>query len=327
MGVLGGMQSLLDSALDMALDRAVLPGYTTVGYRLRQAGWDDAPPDALRGRTALVTGSNRGLGKAIAAGLARLGATVLLTVRDRESGERARAEIVAEQSGADIQVEVCDVSDLAAVRAFAADLTSREWTLDVLIHNAGVLPETRTETDDGHEVTLATHVLGPLLLTELLLPILATSDDPRVILMSSGGMYTQPLPAADPEYRDGRYRGAIAYARTKRIQVALTPVLARRWADHGVGVYTMHPGWADTPGVATSLPAFRLVTGPLLRSPEEGADTAVWLAATTPAPPTGRFWHDRRPRPEHYLPLTRHGDRQLERVWRYCADAVGLEGA
>jgi dehydrogenase/reductase SDR family protein 12 len=322
MSVLGGIQTLLDTALD----RTIVGGYTRVGYQLRQSGWaDDPEPGALRGRTALVTGANRGIGKAIAAGLAQLGATVLLTVRDKDSGERARAEITEANPEADVQVEVCDVSDLGAVRAFAADLTSREWTLDVLIHNAGVLPATRTETADGHEVTLATHVLGPVLLTERLLPILAKSDDPRVILMSSGGMYTQSLPTADPEYRNGRYRGATAYARTKRIQVALTPVLARRWTGQHIRVYSMHPGWADTPGVATSLPAFRTVTGPVLRTAEEGADTAVWLAATNPAPVTGRFWHDRRPRPEHYLPLTRYGDRERELVWQYCADAIGIE--
>jgi dehydrogenase/reductase SDR family member 12 len=325
MRILGGMRSLLDTALD----RAVVPGYTSVGYRLRQSRWaDDPPPDALRGRTALVTGANRGIGKAIAAGLARLGATVLLTVRDREAGERARDEIVnGDPSGyrADVQVEVCDVSNLGAVRAFAADLTGRVGTLDLLIHNAGVLPATRTETDDGHEITLATHVLGPVLLTEGLLPILAKASDPRVILMSSGGMYTQALSADDPEYLGGRYSGAAAYARTKRLQVAFTPILARRWADQHINVYSMHPGWADTPGVATSLPGFRMLTRPMLRTPEEGADTALWLAATRPAPPSGGFWHDRRPRPQHYLPLTRYGERDLDRVWRYCAGAIGIE--
>jgi NAD(P)-dependent dehydrogenase (short-subunit alcohol dehydrogenase family) len=163
-----------------------------------------------------------------------------------------------------------------------------------------------------------------VLLTELLLPVLAESPDPRVIFMSSGGMYTQALPAADPEYRNGRYRGAIAYARTKRMQVALTPILAERWAAQQVSVYCMHPGWADTPGVSDALPLFRMVTGPLLRSPEEGADTAVWLAATTPAPPTGRFFHDRRPRPEHYLPFTRESDRDRQSLWRYCMDAIGI---
>jgi dehydrogenase/reductase SDR family member 12 len=322
MSVLGGMRSLLDTALD----RTVAPGYTSVGYRLRQAGWaDDPAPDALRGRTALVTGANRGIGKAIAAGLAGLGATVLLTVRDRNSGEQAREDIVGADPDADVRVEVCDVSDLETVAAFADDLAGRVPRLDVLIHNAGVLPDSRSETADGHEITLATHVLGPILLTERLLPILADSGDARVILMSSGGMYTQSLPTDDPEYRRGRYRGVTAYARTKRMEVAFTPILARRWASQDVRVYSMHPGWADTPGVTAALPGFRKVTGPLLRTPEQGADTAIWLAATAPAPPTGGFWHDRRPRPQHYLPLTRSSDQDLELLWRYCADAIGLE--
>ena len=109
------------------------------------------------------------------------------------------------------------------------------------------------------------------------------------------------------------------------MQVALTPILARRWAPQNIRVSSMHPGWADTQGVATSLPGFRKLTAPILRSAEEGADTAIWLAATQPAPPTGRFWHDRRPRPEHYLPLTRHGEGDRQRLWRYCADAVGID--
>jgi dehydrogenase/reductase SDR family member 12 len=322
MSVSDGMRSLLDAALD----RAVVPGYTRVGYRLRRAGWaGDPAPGALRGCTALVTGANRGLGKAIAAGLAGLGATVLLTVRDRDSGERARDDIIGADPDADVRVEVCDVSDLATVRAFADDLAGRISRLDVLVHNAGVLPPSRTETADGHEITLATHVLGPLLLTERLLPMLADSSDARVILMSSGGMYAQSLQADDPEYQRGHYRGVTAYARTKRMQVAFTPILARRWASQDVRVYSMHPGWADTPGVATAIPGFRAVTGPLLRTPEEGADTALWLAATTPAPPTGRFWHDRRPRPQHYLPLTRYGEHDRELLWQYCADAIGLD--
>ncbi|WP_343598812.1 SDR family NAD(P)-dependent oxidoreductase [Mycobacterium sp.] len=323
MSVLFGGRSLVDTVLD----RAVVPGYTRVGYRLRRSGWADADPrpDALRGRTALVTGANRGLGRAIAAGLARLGATVVMTVRDRQRGEQAREQMVAADPDADLRVEVCDMADLAAVRAFAADLGGRVPGLDVLVHNAGLLPAARTETADGHEITLATHVLGPVLLTERLLPVLAQSPDSRVIFVSSGGMYTQQLPTRDPEYLRGPYRGAVAYARTKRMQVALTPLLAQRWAPQHVSVYCMHPGWADTPGVAESLPVFRLLTGPLLRSPQEGADTAIWLAATQPAPPAGRFFHDRRPRPEHYLPLTRESPRDRDLLWGYCAHVVGID--
>jgi NAD(P)-dependent dehydrogenase (short-subunit alcohol dehydrogenase family) len=323
MDVRNGVRSLVDTALD----RAVAPGYTRLGYRLRKLGWSDGDPapDALRGRTALVTGANRGLGQAIAVGLAELGATILLTVRDKGRGMRARDEIRAAVPGADVRVEVCDMSDLAGIRAFAADLTERISLLDILVHNAGLLPDARSETAEGHELTLATHVLGPVLLTELLVPTLANSADPRVIFMSSGGMYTQKLPVADPEYRGGRYNGTIAYARTKRIQVALTPLLAERYAAQHIRVYCMHPGWADTPGVADALPVFRRLNGPLLRSPEEGADTAVWLAATSPAPPTGRFFHDRRPRPQHYLPFSKETEADRESLWQYCATAVGID--
>lgn len=324
-----GMAFRLPAPLDTALDRTIMPGYSRLGLWARRPGWpeDDPKPDALRGKTVLVTGANSGIGKAACEAVARLGATVLMTVRDRERGEQARQEVAAAVPGAELQVEVCDVSSLAAVRDFAADLVRRLPRLDVLAHNAGALPESRTETAEGHEVTLATHVLGPLLLTERLRPILAASPDPRVIWMSSGGMYAQPLRADDPEYRSGKYGGAAAYARSKRMQVALLPILAQRWADDGIAVHAMHPGWADTPGVATSLPGFRKLTAPLLRTPAEGADTMVWLAATQPPPPTGKFWHDRRPRPTHYLRRTQESAADRQRFWDFCRDAVGLDSA
>ncbi len=87
----------------------------------------------------------------------------------------------------------------------------------------------------------------------------------------------------------------------------------------------MHPGWADTPGVVTSLPGFHKVMGPLLRDAATGADTIVWLAATEPAPGGGQFWHDRAPRPEHYLRRTRSGDEGLLRLWAYVLEATGLD--
>jgi len=314
--------------LDTALDSSVVPGYSRLGYLIRRGSWaqGDPAPGALHGKTALVTGANSGIGKATSTGMARLGATVLMTVRNRERGEQARREVLAEVPDADLRVEMCDVSNLgAAVRSFAADLTGRGQQLDVLVHNAGALPESRTESEEGHEVTLATHVLGPLLLTEQLTPALAASTDARVIFVSSGGMYTQALPVTDPEYRDGQYRGATAYARSKRMQVALLPVLADRWAATNITVHAMHPGWADTPGVASSLPGFHRLTGPLLRTPAEGADTIVWLAATAPAPPSGQFWHDRRTRPTHYLPHTRESAHDCTQFWQFCAEATHID--
>ena len=315
--------TMVGAFFDDLLDRTVVLGYSRVGLAVRQQFWQTPalPAEALAGRTVLVTGANSGIGKAIATELAALGATVLMTVRDRARGEAARRDVLAVVPGAEVAVEVCDVSHLAAVRSFAADLLSRRPRLDAVIHNAGVMPEERTESAEGHELSLATHVLGPVLLTELLLPALTAAPDPRVVLMSSGGMYTQSLPVDDIEYRHGHYRGATAYARSKRVQVALTPLLARRWPE--LMVAAMHPGWADTPGVAQSLPGFRRLTRPILRTSEQAADTAVWLTATEPAPVSGQFWHDRRIRPTHYLP-TRDDDARVRQVWQYCAAAIGL---
>jgi NAD(P)-dependent dehydrogenase (short-subunit alcohol dehydrogenase family) len=137
-------------------------------------------------------------------------------------------------------------------------------------------------------------------------------------------MYTQPLPVDDIEFEQGSYRGSVAYARSKRIQVELTPVLAERWARDGVAVYSMHPGWADTPGVATSLPLFRALTRPFLRTTAAGADTAVWLAATDVAPPSGTFWQDRSQRPTSYRARTRPTSSQVDKVWDWVRTATDL---
>jgi NAD(P)-dependent dehydrogenase (short-subunit alcohol dehydrogenase family) len=278
----------------------------------------------MAGKTVVVTGGGSGLGKAAAVSLARLGAAVHLVVRDLAKGRAAVTDIRGEVPGAEVLLHRCDVSDLSSVRAFATTLAGSAERIDVLVHNAGVMPTDRQETGDGHEVALATHVLGPLLMTELLRPVLAAAGQARVVLVSSGGMYAQKLAAQDPEYRQGTFKGATAYARTKRMQVALTPLMQERWAADGIAVHAMHPGWADTPGVVTSLPGFHQVMGPLLRDPETGADTIVWLAATEPAPGGGRFWHDRAPRPEHYLRRTRASDEDLRALWTYVLDATGL---
>ena len=217
----------------------------------------------------------------------------------------------------------CDVSDLDDVRRFAEGLDLER--LDVLVHNAGAMPAHRTESPQGHELTMALHVLGPVLMTELLRPALS-GHDARVLLVTSGGMYGQALRADDPEYLDGDYSPTTAYARSKRAQVELLPVLARRWASAGVGVHATHPGWADTPGVEESLPRFHRLTGPLLRDAEGGADTTVWLAATEPQPRSGQLWHDRRTRPTHLLRRTRTGDAERDAMWAWVREQTGLEG-
>ncbi len=310
--------------LDRALDRTVVLGYSKVGYALRRhlADWPaDPPARALADRDVIVTGASSGLGLATARGLGSLGARVHLVVRDTEKGERVRASLSAAQPDASFEVWRCDVSDLDDVRRFSSAFADAVPSLAGLVHNAGAMPPSRTESAQGHEMTMALHVLGPLLMTELLLERLASG---RVVLVTSGGMYTQPLPSSDPEYLSDPYKPATAYARSKRTQVSMLPLLASRWGRSGVDVHATHPGWADTPGIVESLPTFRKLTGPVLRSAEEGADTTVWLTAVEPAPDSGQLWHDRRPRPAHVLGRTRETEAERLEMWKWAQEAAQL---
>ena len=219
---------------------------------------------------------------------------------------------------------VCDLSELESVRQFAGRFRDQASRLDVLVNNAGVMTEARDVSADGIELTLATNVVGPFLLTNLLIPLIEESAPARIINVSSGGMYTQKLRVDDLQSERGQFDGPKVYARTKRAEVILTELWAEQLAGTGVVVHSMHPGWADTPGVRSSLPRFYKLTRPLLRTPQQGADTIVWLgAADEPGRSTGVFWHDRRPRPTHLLPWTRETQQEREQLWARCAQLSG----
>ncbi len=311
---------MLASLLDTAMDLAVVPGYTKVGYAARRAlAWEDLAADSLRGRSVLVTGASSGIGLAAAEAMAGLGASLHLLVRDRERGERAAAQVAARGAG-EVSVELADLSEMASVRAFATRFCAEHDRLDVLVNNAGVMTPERRVSSEGHELAYATNVLGGFLLTAELLPLLGASAPARVITVSSGGMFTARLDVEQLDAPAGAdYDGSRAYARTKRAEVVLSELWAQRTAGTGVAFHSMHPGWADTPGIESSLPRFRRVTRPLLRSAAEGADTIVWLAAAAePALLSGEFWHDRRARSTHRVPATRERPEQREALWRHC---------
>lgn len=318
----------MPQVIDTVLDRLVVPGYSRLGYAVRSRTWRDVRRDALAGRTVLVTGASSGLGTATAAGLAGYGAEVEMVVRDAGRGEDARRSVLEAHPQARVTVAECDLSSIADTRRYARELVARGSAVHGVVNNAGVMPAERTETAEGHELALATHVLGPYTLTRELAPALragaGTHSPSRVVIVSSGGMYAAGLRTDDPEYREDGYSGTKAYARTKRMQVVLAELLADDLAAEGVVVHSMHPGWADTPGVASSMPGFHRLTSPLLRTAEQGADTAVWLvAADEPGRSTGVFWHDRTPRPTHYLPGSGDDPERRAALRRLCAAASG----
>jgi dehydrogenase/reductase SDR family protein 12 len=315
--------------LDAALDRSIVGGYTNIGYRLRAKRFE--PLQRLDGRVAVITGATSGLGLAAAKGVAQLGAGVVLVARDARRGERVRAQVQAETGNASVELELCDLAELASVRAAAGRLCAAHARIDVLVNNASVLAASRQRSPDGNELSLATNVLGPFLLTCLLsAPLRAAGDaghgPARVITVSSGGMYAQRLDVERLLEPPEPFDGTAAYAATKRAQVVLSEIAAQRAASRGQPVWfaAMHPGWADTPGVRSSLPRFYRLTRPLLRTPEQGADTIVWLAsAAEPLSANGAFWHDRARRPTHLVPWTREAPGERERLWAECRRLSG----
>jgi len=309
--------------VDAALEATVVGSFSRLGpaVRRRTDHWAD-PPDAA-GRVVVVTGATGGLGQAAAVRLASLGAEVLLVGRNAQRTEATRRVVAAAAQGRPVHTEIADLSDLTQVRALARRLADRLDRLDVVVHNAGALLAQRQETAQGIEATLAVHLLGPFVLTEELVGLLERSAPSRVLTMTSGGMYTQRFDLGDLEMGDGNYDGTVAYARAKRAQVVLTAEWQRRYGARGIDFYAVHPGWADTPGLAESLPGFHRLMGPILRRPEQGVDTVVWLAGQPAGtPPGGGLWLDRRPRGAYRLPWTvtptERRAAEGEDLWAWC---------
>ena len=307
--------------LDAALDLGIVPGFSSIGFGVRRRvyGWED---ERLDGRSVMVTGANAGIGRAIAEGLATAGATVHMVCRNLAKGEEAR-EAIALETGAELHLHQCDLSSLASVREFAAGFLASGDPLDVLINNAGVMPPEREQTPEGFELTFATNVLGPFLLTELLLPRISESAEGRVVMMSSGGMYSTGFRLRDPQLEGRDYDPPAVYAHTKRAEVMLADEFNRRTGGHPA-VCSMHPGWAATGGVSEALPTFNRVMGPILRSAAAGADTAVWLSGASPEEaPGGLFYMDRRPRPKYRVPGTRESATDRAALFEICLEMTG----
>lgn len=281
---------LLRRSADAALEVSTVGSFSRVGPAARRAlwSWEPVAPGALADRVVVVTGATSGLGAEIAVDAARAGAHVVAVGRNAERGAQTVRRAV--QAGGSARFVAVDLAETDEVERLAADLLGAHDRIDAVVHNAGALLPHRQVSPTGVEVTWATMVVGPRLLTARLGDCLD-----RAVWMSSGGMYLQALDLDDWAWEDRSWNGTRAYAQAKRAQVDLVAAAPR--PPLGPLQVAMHPGWADTPGVDASLPGFKRVMGPLLRTPRAGADTAVWLcSAPEDALEPGAFYLDRRPR-------------------------------
>lgn len=289
------------------------PSFTAVGYVAR--GLPLRPLNAsFKGQTWLVTGATGGIGKGIALGAAQRGATVLAVGRK----EAALAEL-RNEGGEGIVPLQFDLGLVAANKALADEVIRRGGKLDVLVNNIGMLDHAHRLNPEGFEATYALNVLGHFALTEALVNAGAL-DGGVVINMASGGLYNTALTLRRLEQMPERYSGVMAYAAHKRAQLAL----ADRWTQPArrLASYTMHPGWVGTQGVSAALPDLQRHLGFVLRTPAQGADTALWLAATRPAPVPGALWFDRAPRAAHAYEFTRKPEVEPEAIYAKLAADV-----
>ncbi|MHA6783128.1 SDR family oxidoreductase [Pseudonocardia saturnea] len=281
----------------------------------------------MTGRTVLVTGATTGIGRATAMGLARMGAHVAITGRNRGRVDDAAGEIRA-AGGGQVDVFVADLSSQAQVRRLAGEVLRQLPRIDVLVNNVGGYWNTRHVTADGLERTFALNHLAPFLLTGLLLDRLTQGAPARVVTVASGAHAMGRIDFDDLQ-GERSYSGSRAYDQSKLANVLFSYELARRLRGSGVTANALHPGMVSTsfgaedPGRIQRLlvPLLR----PLMKSPAQGAATSIHLASAPAVEQTsGRYFADSRAKRSS---VRSYDEDVAARLWEVSADLVGLTAA
>ncbi|HEX5819133.1 MAG TPA: SDR family oxidoreductase [Gemmatimonadales bacterium] len=278
-------------------------------------------PD-LSGRVAVVTGANRGIGKATAEGLARTGARVVLVTRRAEDGDAAAHDIAAATGNQALEVCAADLAVQAQVREAARVIADRHAAVHVLVNNAAVASKRRTLSPDGIEMTVAVNHLAYFTLTLSLLDRLVRAAPARIVNVSSGAHLRERLDFDDLENAKA-YGGVKSYGRSKLMNVLFTFELARRLEGTGLTVNALHPGVIGTRLLVTYFPrVLQPIVARVTGTPDEGADTILYLATSPEVEGvTGRYFKNRAPSPVN--PMAE--DRAVaERVWEWSARRTGL---
>jgi retinol dehydrogenase 12 len=235
-------------------------------------------PTSMRGKVCLVTGSNSGIGKETALGLARLGATIVMVCRDQRKGEAAQAEIKAKSANPSVDLLIADLASQQSIRQLAREITERYPQMHVLVNNAGISPSQRTLTVDGIEVTFAVNHLAPFLLTNLLLDRLKASAPARIVTVASTAQHALDF---DDLQSEKHYSMFATYGQSKLANILFTYELARRLEGSGVTANCLHPGVVATNLARDFNPFFRLMARLLFTSPTKGAETSIYLASAS----------------------------------------------
>jgi len=278
----------------------------------------------LRGKTAVVTGGNSGIGFVTARELARGGARVTLACRNVGKAGAAAAEIARAAGNGSVGVVRLDLASFASARACAEELAARLDRLDVLVNNAGPYTQGAETTEDGIHPTMQTNYFGPYLLTRLLAPLLEAAPSARVVNVSSAMYKVGALNLSKPSFLVAR-NGFAAYAASKLAMILFTQELARRAEADGIAVNVLHPGLVNTKIMTLGKWYGIFIRAYVDRHSvdvETGARTSVFLASSEAVEGiTGKYFtgcEERDPR------LGRRAIGQSGPLWARTAEIVGL---
>jgi NAD(P)-dependent dehydrogenase (short-subunit alcohol dehydrogenase family) len=233
----------------------------------------------LKGKTALITGANGGIGLATARGLAARGARVVLGCRNLQKAEDAQAAILQAVPGGQVEVMALDLANLMNIKSAAEVLKRRFSSLDILINNAGVMSLTRKDTRDGFEMTFGVNHLGTFALTQALLPMIKAAPEGRIVTLSSALHYRAHMQWDDLQYQSRPYKAWEAYNQSKLANVLMTKALARRLAGSSVSAFALHPGVVATE-LARDYPAWLMKFAKVFMvTPEKGARCSIYVAS------------------------------------------------
>ena len=248
----------------------------------------------MKNKVVLITGANRGIGKATAIALAKLGATVVIGCRNEKKGLEAVRDIRRASNNPEVDLLLIDLASQRSVREAVEEFKNRYYHLDVLINNAGVFLPNRELTEDGIEKNFATNYLGHFLLTHLLLDTLKASAPSRIICVAS--KHTGIKMNLEDLMLEKKFSTMAAVGPTKLGLVIFAKELSKRLINTGVTINSLHPGLTKTDLLKDTGFMLRLIFKLLPKgSPEKGAETSVYLASSPEVEHiSGKFFSDKK---------------------------------
>ena len=279
----------------------------------------------MNDKVCIVTGSNSGIGRETARGLAQRGFHVVLACRDVGKAEAARKDISATTGQRAVEVMPLDLASHSSIRNFAASFAASHDRLDVLVNNAGVWMTSRGTTKDGLEMTFGVNHVGTALLTQELLPLLRRSAPARIVVLSSALHYRGVMGWDDLQFERRKYSTLAAYNQSKLANVLFTKALARRLAGSGVTVNAVHPGlvltelFRDYPRLMVKL------MSPFMKTPEQGAACSLHVATAPELDGvSGEYFENSRTRPSA---RAARDEAAQDRLWTLTEALTARRGA